>query len=68
MMGLEHGNIENLINATYYLGLITTATNLPWKCNALVYTKKILIAFIFLLQDYQSNMLQLQGEFNFGVT
>lgn len=56
MMDSEYRNFVNLINAT----------NLPWKCHAFVYTKRILIAFIFLLQDYQSN--KLQGEFNFGVT
>lgn len=68
MMDSEHRNTENLINATNFLGLIATETNLPWKCNAYVYMKRMLIAFIVLLQDYQSNMPQLQEEFHFGVT
>lgn len=68
MMDSEHRNTENLTNATNFLGLITTAKKFHWKCNAYVFRKRMLITFIFLLHDYQSNTLQLQAEFNFGVT
>lgn len=68
MMDLEHRNAENLINATPSLCLITIAKKFHQKHNAYMNRKRMLIAFIPLLQDYQSNTLQLQGEFDFGVT
>lgn len=62
VMDSKHNNTTvSIFKADNFGGLIRTARNLHWNCNAYVCTKRMLLNLIFLLQDYQFNTLCLSS-------